>query len=120
MAKQLFGRAFIAIDGNRISSIPGTGKISLGLPERTAKMSDTGFAGYTEAPKNAVVTCDINVDATTDLIAIGNTVDATITFECDTGQIYIVRNAAHAQDLELQSGDGKTTVMFIGDTAEQG
>ncbi len=118
MAKKVFGRVFIAIDGNRLDSMTGTGKLTMGGEERTAVVTDTGSVYYTAKPVHAEVECDIAVSGTTDLKALNNTTDATITFELDTGQMFVVTNAALAAPIDLQSGDGKASLRFIGTAAE--
>ena len=118
MAGKLFGRAFIRVNGSTMPTIAGTGKINLGGIERTAVNGDFGFLGSTEKTVNGEVECDVAVDAALDLQALGNTVEATITFECDSGQAFVLRNAVLAAPIELQSGDGKATLRFIGSAAE--
>ncbi len=118
MAKKVFGRAFIAIDGNRIGSIPGTGKLTIGGEEKTAVMTDIGYAGYSAKPVHAEVELDIVIDATTNINQLNQTNDAVITFELDTGQMFIIKDASLAEPIALQSGDGKASLRFIGTQAE--
>lgn len=118
MAK-ILGRVYIRVDGMTLSSIPGTGKLDPGGVERTPVMTDRGFVGYTEKPVHAEVEAEIVVDSETDIIKLGNTVEASITFEADSGQVFVIRNAACAMPIKPQAGDGKATVRFIGAAAEQ-
>ncbi len=114
-----FGRAFIRVNGVSVASLPGTAKLSPGGLERTPVTGDHGYLGHTAKPVHSEVECDIAVDANTDIQALNDTEDATITFECDSGQVYIVRNAASATPAAMQSGDGKASLKFIGAPAEK-
>ncbi|SNT28975.1 Phage tail tube protein [Noviherbaspirillum humi] len=116
---KMFGRAFIRVNGLTLASLPGTGKLDPGGVERTPVVGDYGFLGYTEKPVHAEIECDIIVDANTDIVALNRTADASVTFECDSGQVFIVRNASLAMPVKPQSGDGKASVKFIGSAAEQ-
>jgi hypothetical protein len=118
MAGQIFGRAFIRIDGVTQPTLPGSSKLNPGGFERTPINGDAGYLGQTEKLVNAEVECDIAVDADTDIIGLNATKNAVVTFQCDTGQIYIVRNASLATPVSLQSGDGKASLKFIGSPAE--
>ena len=92
MSKYL-GRAFVRANGLTIASLPGSAKLNPGGVERSAVVGDFGMLGYTEKPVHAEVECDIAVGADTDLSALQNMVDGTVTFEGDTGQVWIVRKA---------------------------
>jgi hypothetical protein len=118
MAK-LFGRAYIRVNGATLASLPGTGKIDPGGVERSPVVGDAGYLGHTEKPVHGEVECEIAIDASTDIGALNKTENATITFECDSGQVFVMRNGALATPLKPQSGDGKAAVKFIGSAAEQ-
>lgn len=119
MAAQILGRAFVRINGQTIPSLPGTAKLNPGGVERTPVVGDFGFLGYTEKPVHGEIECDIAIAADTDVAGINKTTGATVTFEGDTGQVWIMRNAALAVPLNVQSGDGKATVKFVGSAVEQ-
>lgn len=113
------GRAFIRVNGRTIASLPGTAKLNPGGVERTPVMGDAGFLGYTEKPVHSEIECEIAVGNDTDLAALQNMVDGTVTFEGDTGQTWIQRKSANAMPIAVASGDGKASVKFIGAPAEQ-
>lgn len=117
--KQIFGRAFIRVNGMTIASLPGTGKLNPGGMERTPVMGDYGFLGFTEKPVHGEIECEIAVSADTDIVVLNRTTGASVTFEADTGQVYIMRNASLAMPVSLQSGDGKAAVKFIGSEIEE-
>lgn len=113
MAK-IFGRAFIRVNGMTLAGMPGSSKLDPGGVERSPVVGEAGFLGYTEKPVHAEIECDIAIDANTDIDALNKTVDASVTFECDSGQVYVMRNASLAMPVKPQSGDGKANVKFIG------
>jgi len=119
MASKYLGRAFIRVNGTTLASLPGSAKLNPGGYERTPVTGDFGFLGYTEKPMHGEVECEIAINGDTDIAAINSTVDATVTFEADSGQVWILRNAANASPVNPQSGDGKATVKFIGAAVEQ-
>lgn len=118
MATKYLGRAFIRVNGATIASLPGSAKLNPGGVERTPVTGDFGFLGYTEKPVHGEIECEIAVNADTDLAALNGTVDATVTFEADTGQVWVMRNAALAAPANVQSGDGKAALKFIGSAIE--
>jgi hypothetical protein len=118
MAGKILGKAFIRVNGMSLASLPGTAKLSPGGVERKPVVGDHGFLGYTETPVHAEVECDIAIDASTDIIALNKTTDATVTFECDSGQVFIVRQGAVASPVGAESGTGKASVKMIGSPAE--
>lgn len=117
--KQILGRAFIRIDGQTIASLPGSAKMSPGGRERTAVLGDFGYLGYSEKPIHGEIECEIAVAADTDIGALNATVNASITFEADTGQVWIMRSAAMASPVSVAAGDGKASVKFIGAEIQQ-
>ncbi len=117
--KQILGRAFIRIDGQTIASLPGSAKMSPGGRERSPVVGDFGFLGYSEKPVHGEIECDIAVSADTDINALNLTTNASITFEADTGQVWIMRGAAVSTPIGVQAGDGKASVKFIGAEIQQ-
>ena len=119
MASKYLGRAFIRVNGETLASLPGTAKLNPGGVERTPVVGDFGHLGYTEKPISSEIECEIAVGATTDLAALNKTTDATVTFEADSGNVWIMRNAAMAMPVSVQSGDGKASIKFFGSAVEQ-
>lgn len=117
--KKILGRAFVRVNGQTIASLPGTAKLNPGGVERSPVVGDFGFLGYSEKPVHGEIECEIAVSDETDVAALNSTTDASITFEGDTGQVWIMRGAALAVPVNVQSGDGKAQVKFIGSEIEQ-
>ena len=82
-------------------------------------MGDFGFLGWTEKKNSPFrVECDIAVDSTTNIVALGKTTNASVTFGgAPDGVDHAQRQ--HICPVGVQSGDGKATVKFIGAAAEQ-
>ena len=97
---------------------PTTTKVDLGGFEREAVVTDQGFAGCTEKPKEANVETTIRVSSSTDLVGINSTVNAVITLQYNSGQIFVIRDATCAAPQSLSS-DGKCTIKFFGNAVEQ-
>ncbi len=116
--KQILGRAFIRINGQTIASLPGSAKLNPGGVERSPVVGDFGFLGYTEKPVHGEIECDIAVSTDTDINAINQTTGATVTFEGDTGQVWVMRQASLAAPVNVQAGDGKAQVKFFGAAVE--
>lgn len=116
MAGKLFGRAVIRADGNTIETNKGA-SLDLGGVKRTAQQGARTIAGYTEETTQAKLECEMMVGVGVSVAAIGGIVDATITFECDTGQTYIMNHAWSAEPPQLTEGDGKAKLVFEGPPA---
>ncbi len=118
MSKRL-GKAFIKSDGGLLETMPGA-KIDIGGVIRNPVVGSNTVHGYAEQVKEAMVECEISFGPDTSLAKLAATVDATITFECDTGQVYIVRNAWLVEPPVLTEGEGgKVPLKFAGPPAEE-
>ena len=116
---QLLGRAFIRANGNLLRSETGA-RIDLGGTVRSAVVGDVAVHGYAEQLKPAQVQCELALARGDELAGIRDLVDATVTFEADTGQVYIVREAFVTETLTITAGaGGKIAVTFEGQPAEE-
>lgn len=119
MSGQRFGRAYISIDGSLLPTMPGA-KLDLGGEERTAVTGDNTVLGFTAQVKPATLTCEISLGAGDSIETLRRATDVTLTFECDTGQTYVVRQAFATKTLELSAGDsGKVAMEFQGMPAQE-
>lgn len=111
------GIAYIKVDGALLESMPGA-SIDVGGTVRTPVLGAGKVLGFSSATKEAVVECEIALSAGTSLTDLGKIEDATITFECDTGQSYVVTNAALADPPKATAADGgKVPLKFFGQPA---
>ena len=120
MSGKYFGRAFIRANGITLASLSNTAKLNPGGVTRTPVMGDHGFLGWSEQTVASEMECEIGISADTDIIALGKMTDATVTFECDNGKTWVIRNACVANPVSPQAGEGgKAPLKFIGPPAEE-
>jgi hypothetical protein len=116
---QVFGKAFISANGKRLRSMAGA-KLDLGGFERQVVKGSAQVHGHSETVKEATVECEIALARGDKLEDIRNLTDATITFECDSGQTYVIRDAFLTDTLSMSEGEGgKIPVKFAGQPAEE-
>lgn len=114
---QLLGRAYVKIDGAVLRSNTGA-KLDVGGVVRSAVVGNQ-VHGYAESVKEATVECEISLAKGDSLEGLRNTAGATITFECDTGQTYVVRDAWLQDPPVMTEGEGgKIPLTFGGQPAE--
>ena len=119
MSGQRHSMAYIRIDGSLLATLPGA-KLNLGGPERTSVEGDNAILGYSEMIKPSVMECEISLGAGFSLARLQKITAATITYEADTGQTYVVRDAFCASTLGVTAGDnGKVALKFEGQPAEE-
>ncbi len=113
---QVTGIVKIKINGNLYRSKEDA-KLKLGGKEREAV---TGFKvyGYTEKVVPSEVDFTIAHTADLDPQSLNAMTSETLEFECDTGPVYIVRNAFCTKALELTGGSGDLAVAFSGDPVD--
>lgn len=115
---QVLGRATIKYDGKTL------------LTDKAAKLNTGGVArkpivgdvihGYAEEAKEPTLDCVISVTKETRLLDLNKIKDATVTFEADTGQTWIVKDAWVVDPTEVTSGEGgKVPLKFAGMSCEE-
>jgi len=115
---QHIGRAFIKVDGDLLRSETGA-KIDLGGAVRTPVVG-TAVHGYAETVKEAMVECEVSVAKGESMARLRDITDATVTFEADTGQSWVIRNAWLAEPPVITDGEGgKVPLKFVGPPAEE-
>lgn len=115
---QILGRAFVKVDGALLRTNTGA-KIDLGGIAR-ASVVGNAVHGYSESIKPSMLECEINLAAGDSLEAYRSITNATITFEADTGQTYIIRGAWVVDPLSVTEGEGgKIPLKFEGQPAEE-
>lgn len=112
------GRVFIKLDGALLPSMPDA-KLDVGGKVRKPVVGSSGVYGFTEELKESTCECEIAVGPNTDVMKIHDATDVTLTFECDNGQVYIVRNAFSLEPPAIGGGGGKAPFKFSGQPAEK-
>lgn len=114
MAKYL-GRVAVRFNGLVLDSKPGA-SIDLGGTQRDSVVNEHTM-GYTESPKPGSVECELALKAGDSVDQFRNVTNATLVFETDTGQRYIVRNAYVSDTLSISASGVK--LKFMGDAAQE-
>lgn len=115
---QVLGRATIKYDGKALRSDKGA-KINVGGVSRKVIEGDQvhGFAEETKAP---FIECEVNLAKGESLVELGKITDATVTFEADTGQTWVLKDAWVEDPPEATAGDGgKVKLKFVGMSCEE-
>jgi len=116
---QRLGKAFIKTNGALLETLPGA-KINLGGIKRTPVKGANSVHGYSEEIETGKVECEISVSKDTKLIDYGKMSNVSITFECDTGQTFVIKNAFLTDPPEATAQEGgKVPLKFEGDPADQ-
>lgn len=116
---QRLGKAYIKVDGNLLETMPGA-SIDIGGVTRNPVVGSNSVHGYAEQVKPSEVDCEISFGPADSLASIAGWNDVTIIFECDTGQVYGVRNAWLVDPPKLTEGEGgKVPLKFNGPPAQE-
>lgn len=112
-------KAYIKTDGAMLATMPGA-KLDLGGVERSPVVGGNVVLGYSEVIKPSMLTCEISLGQGTSLAELQGITAATVTYEADTGQTYVMRNAFVTKTLSVTAGEGgKVALEFSGDPAEE-
>lgn len=115
---QRTGKVFIRIDGTLYESAMGAAlKNAMGV-ERPAAIGTDVF-GYTEKAVAPEVTAKFSHSNGLSLQSLANITNGTLTFECDSGPTFILRNAWYSTGMELTGGEGWLSVTFLAKSAEE-
>lgn len=116
---QRLGKAFIKVNGQLLESMPGA-KLNVGGYKRNPVIGGVAVLGFAEELVPSTVECEISVAAATKIMDIAKYKAETITFECDTGQTFVVKDAFLTEPPELTAGEGgKVPLKFAGQPADQ-
>jgi len=118
MAKKLLGRAVIKWNGRVLNTKKGS-TIDLGGVSRESKTGALGVAGFSEGDNPAKVECEVYLGVGTSAAEVGRIDDATVTFEADTGQTYVISPAWVTETITISESDGTFKVTFEGRPAEE-
>lgn len=117
MSKKL-GRVTVKADGKVLQSKSGA-TLDPGGTERTTVVGDHDV-GYFEKTKQSKVECEIMYGKETSLDELGAMDNVTLSFECDTGQSYVIKGAWLTDTPQLTAGDGGSVkLVFEGSKAEE-
>ena len=114
---QLTGKATIRWDGNVLATENGA-TLNVGGINRVGERHGNR-AYYKEDEVNPSLECNVLHDKDTDIIALSGITGATIEFETDTGQTYILRQAFTTEPVALDSSTGKAPLKMEADSVDK-
>jgi hypothetical protein len=114
------GIAYIKVTGfGLLRTLPGA-KLKLGGTKRDPVVGASSVHGFAESIEPALLECEISLVPGFSLAALQAVRDATITYEADTGQRYVIRDAFCTETMEVNAGEGgKVPCKFSGQPAEE-
>lgn len=111
-----WGQSRITADGVQLTTEPKA-TIEVGGVQRASVEGDNRAGFFNSNTKPSKVECSVLMTPGVSLVALQSIDNATVVFECDTGQVYVVRNA-YVSDA-VSASDGKAKVTFMGPPAEE-
>lgn len=114
---QATGRVKISVNGKTLRSKKGA-TITFGGYTRTPIVVDSGEVLYSEEKGHAEVECTVTHTFDTDVTEMADFANATLTFETDTGRVYMIKNAFTMESPKLTGGEGDLTLHMAGSRAE--
>ena len=115
---QITGKAIIKVDGNQWRTTDGC-KLHPGGVEREAKVGGGKVQGYSEKSKAPELDASVYHTKDTDLTATNAIKDATVLFECDTGDRYLLKSAFVTSQEALDSENGTVPVKMSAMSCER-
>lgn len=116
---KLFGKATVKADGQELLVDKGS-KLTLGGNKRNTVKGDK-VLGYAEEAQEASVEVNHYISKDTDLDALANMDDVTVTFQADSGQTYVLAHAwlENPPEATADANGGKTPLKFVAVKAEK-
>lgn len=115
---KVLGKATVKVNGDVLLIDNGAKLNKGGVTRKTVK--GTTVHGYAEEAMEASVEVSASMHAKTDLDKIAGMSDVSVTFEADTGQVYILNNAWLENPPEVTAGEGgKIPLKFVAREAQK-
>lgn len=113
MAK-LTGKATIYVDGQQLKTENGATASPGGIARQFERHGGRTYGREEEmAP---FIEGNVLHTADTDVLALSAIDGATVIFETDTGQRYVMRGASVENPVEINTADGKSAIRLVGDS----
>jgi len=117
MSGRITGVATIRVDGQEYPTERGA-TLNPGGVNRTPKMAGRRTY-YNEEPVAPTLQATVLHSEEIDLIEVGKITGATVLFECDNGQDYMLTGAFVTETAELDSGEGQVRLNMAARTCER-
>jgi len=117
MSAKITGIATIRVDGQEFPTERGA-TLNPGGVNRATKMAGRRVF-YNEEPVAPTLTATVLHTEDLDIIELGKINNATVLFECDNGQDYMLTGAFVTETTELNSGEGQIRFNMAARTCER-
>jgi hypothetical protein len=117
MSGRITGVATIRIDGQEFPTERGA-TLNPGGANRTTKMAGRRVF-FTEEPVAPTLQATVMHTEDIDIVEVSRIRDATVLFECDNGQDYMLTGAFVTETAELNSGEGQVRLNMSARTCER-
>lgn len=107
---KITGKGVLTVDGTRFA-IENGATLNPGGVNRAAERHG-GETYYKEEEVPPTLEGNVLHTADTDIIALSNITDATVMFEADTGQKFLLRGAFTTEPVPLDSSSGKSALKM--------
>lgn len=111
MSKRITGRATIYIDGATIPTENGAKLNPGGESRKPERHGGTTYYSAEEMPPT--VDCTVQHTADIDILKLSRIEGATVIFEADTGQKFLLRGAVTQDPVDLDAGTGKSALKLF-------
>jgi hypothetical protein len=115
---QITGKAIIRVNGREWRAEDGA-SLDVGGEKRNPKVGGGKVHGFNKETVEPKMECKMFHTRDDDLLAIGKIEDATVIFECDTGDTYVLREAFVLEPAKLEAKDGTVSVSFSAISCER-
>lgn len=115
--KRVAGVIEVRVNGDLLRAA-GDFSYNPGQPKRDAMIGATGVDGYSEKPQVPFIEGDIRHTGRTNIMALCNITDATITLSLANGHGMVLRNGWYAGEGTGNTGEGTFGARFEGLSAE--
>lgn len=108
---QITGKAIIRVNGREWRTEDGA-TLDVGGVKRNPKTGGGKVHGYNEETVEPKMECKVYHTKEDDLTEYGKIVDATVMFETDTGDAYVMREAFVLEPAKLEPKDGTVAITM--------
>lgn len=108
---KITGRAIIHVDGERLQTENGA-TLNPGGSNRTSMVGGGEVHGFQEEDVAPSMECSVRHKKGVSLRQLSDITDATVLFETDTGEQYILRDAFTTEPASLNAGDGTVALKM--------
>lgn len=114
---QITGKATIYVDGDQLHMENGAKANPGGISRQFERHGGVTYGREEEVPPS--VEGNVLHTKDTDVLALSAIDGATVIFETDTGQKYVMRGAAVENPVEIDASTGKSAIRLVGDSFDK-